>query len=76
MDSAAARPAAGSWRATSWGSPRLSGGAYCPFDANAADALRDLLAAAAAYAAGGRAALADFSKRKGGAVALLARQIG
>jgi hypothetical protein len=55
---------------------RLSGGAYCPFDANAADALRDLLAAAAAYAAGGRAALADFSKRKGGAVALLARQIG
>jgi hypothetical protein len=54
---------------------RLSGGAYCPFDANAADALRDLLAAAAAYAAGGRAALADFSQRKGGAVALLARQV-
>jgi hypothetical protein len=54
---------------------RLSGGAYCPFDANAADALRDLLSAAAAYAAGGRQALADFSKRKGGAVALLAGQV-
>jgi hypothetical protein len=54
---------------------RLSGGAYCPFDANAADALRDLLAAVAAYAAGGRTALADFSKRKGGAVALLASQV-
>jgi hypothetical protein len=54
---------------------RLSGGAYCPFDANAADALRDLLAAVAAFAAGGRKALADMSARKGGAVALLARQV-
>ncbi|MFN8758349.1 MAG: VWA domain-containing protein, partial [Tagaea sp.] len=54
---------------------RLSGGAYCPFDAHSADALRDLLSAAAAYAAGGRKALGDFSKRKGGAVALLAGQV-
>jgi hypothetical protein len=54
---------------------RLSGGAYCPFDANAADALRDLLAAVAAFAAGGRKALADLSARKGGAITLIARQV-
>ena len=48
---------------------RLSGGAYCPFDANAPDALKNLLAAAAAYAAGGRPALADLSKRSSGAAA-------
>jgi hypothetical protein len=54
---------------------RLTRGAYCPFDANAPDALKHLLAAAAAYAAGGRAALADFSKRSGApqAHALLAQ---
>jgi hypothetical protein len=45
---------------------RLTRGAYCPFDANAPDALKNLLAAAAAYAAGGRPALADLSKRGGG----------
>jgi hypothetical protein len=54
---------------------RLSGGAYCPFDASSADALRDLLAAAAAFAAGGRAALADLSKRRGGAVLKLIGQM-
>ena len=54
---------------------RLTRGAYCPFDANAPDALKNLLAAAAAYAAGGRTALADFGKRAGGgaATALLAQ---
>jgi hypothetical protein len=36
----------------------LSGGAWAPFDARSADALRDLLRAVAVYAAGGRAALA------------------
>jgi hypothetical protein len=45
---------------------RLSGGAWCRFDAGAAAQLRELLRAAAAYAAGGRIALADLSKRKGG----------
>ena len=33
---------------------RLSGGAYCSFDQNSAQQLRDLLAAVAVYAAGGR----------------------
>jgi hypothetical protein len=45
---------------------RLSNGAWCRFDAGAAAQLRELLRAAAAYAAGGRLALADLSKRKGG----------
>ena len=40
---------------------RLSGGAYCRFDASSARQLRDLLSAVAVYAAGGRTALADFS---------------
>jgi hypothetical protein len=48
---------------------RLTRGAYCPFDANTPDALKNLLAAAAAYAAGGRPALADLSKRSSGAAA-------
>ncbi len=37
---------------------RLSGGAFAPFDAGSADALRDLLRAVAVFAAGGRAGLA------------------
>jgi hypothetical protein len=37
---------------------RLTNGAYCRFDPGAADQLRDLLRGAAAYAAGGRQALA------------------
>ena len=45
---------------------RLTGGAWCRFDAGASAQLRDLLRAAAAYAAGGRVALADLSKRSGG----------
>jgi hypothetical protein len=36
---------------------RLTRGAYCRFDAGAADQLRELLTAVAVYAAGGRAAL-------------------
>lgn len=39
---------------------KLSGGAYAPFDAGSADALRELLRAVAVYAAGGRAALAQL----------------
>jgi len=46
---------------------RLTKGAWCPFDAGAAHQLRELLRAAAAYAAGGYKALADLSRRKGGA---------
>lgn len=55
---------------------KLSGGAYCPFDATSARQLRDLLGAVAAFAAGGRAALADYGKRAGGAALLLAGQVG
>ena len=49
---------------------RLTKGAWCPFDAGAAAQLRELLRAAAAYAAGGRVALADLSQRSGGAGAV------
>jgi hypothetical protein len=45
---------------------RLTKGAWCPFDAGAASQLRDLLRAAAAFAAGGHRALSDLSKRSGG----------
>ncbi len=55
---------------------RLSGGAWCPFDASSPQTLRDLLSAVAVYAAGGRKALADFSRRRGGAVLRLTQQIG
>jgi hypothetical protein len=49
---------------------RLTGGAWCPFDSGAASQLRELLRAAAAFAAGGHRALADLSKRTGGAGAV------
>jgi hypothetical protein len=42
---------------------RLTKGAYCRFDAGAAAQLRELLAAVAVYAAGGRRALAALSDR-------------
>jgi len=45
---------------------RLTGGAWCPFGAGAASQLRDLLRAAAAFAAGGHRALSDLSQRAGG----------
>jgi hypothetical protein len=54
---------------------RLTRGAYCPFDASSARQLRDLLGAVAVYAAGGPAALQDYSRRTGGATLLLARQV-
>ncbi len=44
---------------------RLTGGAYSRFDSGSADHLRDLLSAVAVYAAGGRAALENFSGAKG-----------
>lgn len=53
----------------------LTKGAHCRFDANSPDQLRDLLGAVAAYAAGGRRALADLSKRSGPAVKLIESQV-
>jgi len=53
---------------------RLSRGAYSRFDTGAASQLGELLRAVAAYAAGGRKALAELSaRRSGGAQALLAQ---
>jgi hypothetical protein len=54
---------------------RLSRGAYCPFDTSSPQQLRDLLNAVAVYAAGGRQALADFSRGAGEVVHRLAHQI-
>jgi hypothetical protein len=54
---------------------RLSGGAYCPFDASSAKQLRDLLSAVAVFAAGGRKALEDYGRKTGGAVLRLTRAL-
>jgi hypothetical protein len=53
---------------------RLSGGAYCRFDASSAQQLRDLLSAVAVFAAGGRNALEDFGQRQGGIARRLTQQ--
>lgn len=50
---------------------RLTGGAWCRFDPGAAAQLRELLRAAAAYAAGGRDALLRLSKTGSGAAKLI-----
>src|SRR5690348_11391152 len=50
---------------------RLTGGAWCRFDPGAAAQLRELLRAAAAYAAGGREALKRLSASESGAAKLL-----
>ncbi len=50
---------------------RLTGGAWCRFDAGSSAQLRELLRAAAAYAAGGRNALIRLAKNTSGAAALL-----
>ena len=54
---------------------KLTDGAHCRFDANSPQQLRDLLGAVAAYAAGGRQALADLSQRSSREVRLLASQV-
>lgn len=54
---------------------QLTGGACCAFDASSAKQLRELLAAVAVYAAGGRAALEDYGRRKGGEVLRLTHQV-
>lgn len=50
---------------------RLTGGAWCRFDPGAAAQLRELLRAAAAYAAGGREALLNLAKTTSGAAQLI-----
>ena len=54
---------------------RLTNGAHCRFDSSSPQQLRELLGAVAAYAAGGRRALADLSRRAGGGVRLLESQL-
>lgn len=54
---------------------RLTRGAYFRFGRDSADVLRELLAAVAVYAAGGFKALASHSADRGGAAALLLRQM-
>lgn len=54
---------------------RLSGGAYCQFSLASAQELRELLSAVAVYAAGGRKALANFSKKTGGKTLRIAHQV-
>ncbi|MEO5374569.1 MAG: VWA domain-containing protein [Alphaproteobacteria bacterium] len=53
---------------------RLTGGACCRFDATSPHQLRELLSAVAVYAAGGRRALLEYSRRTGGMARLLAHQ--
>ncbi len=54
---------------------RLTGGAWCRFDAASARQLRDLLSAVAVFAAGGHAALEDLSRSRGGLVRQLTDQM-
>ncbi|MCP5345605.1 MAG: VWA domain-containing protein [Pseudomonadales bacterium] len=54
---------------------RLSGGAYCQFDAASAEQLKDLLRAVAIYATGGLQALEDFSRNSHQSVKLLGQQL-
>lgn len=52
----------------------LTNGAYCRFDSDSAEQLRDLLSAVAVYAAGGQRALEDFTGRRGGIARQLSHQ--
>jgi hypothetical protein len=54
---------------------RLTNGACCSFDASSAQTLRDLLGAVAVFAAGGRPALEDLAKRRGGEALRIAHQV-
>ncbi len=54
---------------------RLSTGACCRFDASSAQQLRDLLGAVAVFAAGGRKALSDYGRKKGGVVLQITHQV-
>jgi hypothetical protein len=54
---------------------KVSGGAYSPFDANSPGALRALLRAVAAYAAGGKKALEACGHEQGGDVQRITSQM-
>jgi len=54
---------------------RLTGGAYCRFDAGSARQLKELLSAVAVFAAGGRRALEDFGRKRGGVALQIAHQV-
>ena len=54
---------------------KLTRGAYCRFDRTSPGELKRLLGAVAAYAAGGKLALAKYGREQGGAAALLTRQV-
>ncbi len=54
---------------------RLTKGVYARFDSGAAPQLRDLLTAAAVYAAGGGVALREYGDKMGGEVLRLARRM-
>ena len=54
---------------------RLTRGAYFRFGQDSAKVLRELLAAVAVYAAGGFTALENHSAQRGGAAALLLKQM-
>ena len=55
---------------------QITHGAYSVFDARSPQQLRDLLKAVAIFAAGGRKALENFSRKTGGVVLKLTHQIG
>jgi hypothetical protein len=55
---------------------RLSGGAFCPFDASSANQLRELLTAVAVYASGGLKALEARGREHGGSAVKLLGQLG
>ncbi len=54
---------------------KLTNGAYLSFDASSAHVLRDLLSAVAVFAAGGRPALDDLARKRGGEVLRIAHQV-
>ena len=54
---------------------RLTNGAYCRFDSSSAKVLRELLSAVAVFAAGGRRALEDMAKQRGGEILSIAHQV-
>lgn len=54
---------------------KLTRGAYCRFDTGSARQLRDLLGAAAVYAAGGLQALENFGRARGGVALQLTHQM-
>ncbi|MFO1090153.1 MAG: VWA domain-containing protein [Hyphomicrobiales bacterium] len=54
---------------------RLTRGAWCRFDQSSARQLKELLAAVAVYAAGGRQALVEHARDKGGGSTLLLEQL-